>query len=235
MERSKGGALAAIDVRTQPAYSLAEAAHYLRLSPATLRSWVVGRPYPTSAGPRTSQPLLQAARKQPTLLSFWNLVEAHVIRALRTEHGVSVPDLRKALRYAEKELGIENLLLSKDLMTDAGRLFLERYGQLIDLSNSGQLAMRRLLQAHLKRVEWDTRRLPIRLYPFLSADAVAEDRPITIDPQVAFGRPVVQRVGVSTRVIAERLDAGESVPDIAIDYDLSESEVEQAVLYEHAA
>ncbi|HEY3114725.1 MAG TPA: DUF433 domain-containing protein [Gemmatimonadaceae bacterium] len=132
-------------------------------------------------------------------------------------------------------LGIENLLLSKDLMTDAGRLFLERYGQLIDLSNSGQLAMRRLLQAHLKRVEWDTRRLPIRLYPFLSADAVAEDRPITIDPQVAFGRPVVQRVGVSTRVIAERLDAGESVPDIAIDYDLSESEVEQAVLYEHAA
>lgn len=33
------------DFRAQPAYGLAEAARYLRLPAATLRSWVVGRPY----------------------------------------------------------------------------------------------------------------------------------------------------------------------------------------------
>jgi hypothetical protein len=43
------------------------------------------------------------------MLSFWNLIEAHVLRALRTEHAVSVKALRKALDYAEKELGIERL------------------------------------------------------------------------------------------------------------------------------
>lgn len=235
MERSRGGAPAVNDVRTYPAYSLSEAAHYLRLSPGTLRPWVVGRPYPTSAGLRTSQPLLRPARREPITLSFWDLVEAHVLRALRTEHGVSAPDLRKALRYAESELGIDKLLLRKDLLTDAGRIFLDRYGQLIDLSNSGQLAMRRVLQAHLRRVEWDTRSLPVRLYPFLSADGAAEARPITIDPRVAFGRPVVQRVGVSTRAITERLDAGESVAEVATDYDLTQDEIEQAALYEHAA
>jgi uncharacterized protein (DUF433 family) len=231
----KGGAPANIDVRTQPAYSLAEAAHHLRLASGTLRSWVVGRPYQTSGGPRTFAPLLKPARKNPTTLSFWNLVEAHVLRALRTDHGVSVEAVRKALRYAEMELGIENLLLRRDLMTDAGRIFLDRYGKLIDLSNSGQLAMRKVLEAHLRRVEWDPGKLPVRLYPFLSPDSASESRLIAIDPQVAFGRPVLQRTGISTQAIAARLDAGETVGDIASDYELTEAEVEQAVLYERAA
>ena len=33
-----------------PAYGIAEAAHYLRIPTATLRSWVHGRYYPTVAG-----------------------------------------------------------------------------------------------------------------------------------------------------------------------------------------
>lgn len=35
------------DIRAEPAYTLLEASRYLRLSPATLRSWVAGRPYPS--------------------------------------------------------------------------------------------------------------------------------------------------------------------------------------------
>lgn len=50
-----------------------------------------------------------------------------------------------------------------------------------------------------------------------------------------FGGPVVQRAGVSTQAIAERLDAGESVTDLAVDYDLTPAEVEQAAVYERAA
>lgn len=235
MNRKHGGSAVKNDPRAQPAYSLAEAARYLRVAPGTLRSWVVGRPYPSATGVRTWPALLRPAGSEPTALSFWNLVEAHVLRALRTEHGVSVPDLRKALSYAERELGIERLLLSKDLLTDAGRLFLARYGELIDLSSSGQLAMRIVLDAHLKRVEWDERRLPIKLYPFLSTDAISEERRIAINPLVAFGRPIVERVGVSTQAIASRLDAGESIAAVAGDYDLTESEIGQAVLYEHVA
>lgn len=235
MERHRGGAQATVDIRNQPAYTLAEAARYLRLPPGTLRWWVVGGPYSTSSGQRTSSPLLHPAHRYPITMSFWNLVEGHVLKALRTEHGVSVPHVRKALHYAEKELGIERLLLSQDLLTEAGRLFLDRYGELIDLSHSGQIAMRRLLEAHLRRVDWDRSCLPVRLYPFVSRDEVSENRPIKIDPQIAFGRPVVQRVGVSTRAIAERLDAGETVDEVAADYDLMPIEIEQAVLYEHAA
>ena len=218
-----------------PAYSVSEAARHLRVSPATLRAWVAGRPYPTSAGERQSARLIHPAQAEPPMLSFWNLVEAHVLRALRTEHGVPIPAVRKALRYAEKELGIEHLLLRRDLQTEAGRLFLERYGQLIDLSNSGQLAMKKMLEAHLRRVEWDPSRLPVRLYPFLAGSESEDDRTIAIDPRVAFGRPVVRRAGVSTQAIVQRLDAGESVADIASDYELTQAEIEQAALYERAA
>jgi len=46
---------------------------------------------------------------------------------------------------------------------------------------------------------------------------------------------VVARVGISTRVIAERLDAGEGVDDLASDYGLAPPEIEEAVLCERAA
>ncbi len=42
-----------------PAYGLREAARYLRMAPATLRSWILGRYYhPTSAGERFFQPVI---------------------------------------------------------------------------------------------------------------------------------------------------------------------------------
>jgi hypothetical protein len=117
------------------------------------------------------------------LLSFSNLIEAHVLRSLRTEHGVPVKALRSALSYAENALGIDRLLLRPELRADAGRILLERYGQLIDLSTSGQLAMRLLFDEHLKRVEWDSSKSPVRLYPFVSASSPSEERPIVIDPR----------------------------------------------------
>ena len=221
------------DLRDQPAYALAEASRYLKLPAATLRSWVVGRPYPKADGIGHSRPLIHPPRKQPLLLTFWNLIEAHVLRSLRTEHGVSIKAVRQALTYAERSEQIERLLLRKDLRTNAGKLFLEKYGELIDLSASGQLAMRKLFEEHLKRVEWDEWRFPMRLYPFVSGGA--DRRPIAIDPQIAFGRPVVLRVGVSTGIITERIDAGETIADLAGDYDLSLAEVEEAILYERAA
>ena len=95
---------AATDSRDVPAYTLAEAARYLRLPDATLRSWVLGREYPTADGSGQFPPLIKPASRQPPLLSFSNLIEAHVLRSLRTDHAVSVKDLRSALAYAEQRL-----------------------------------------------------------------------------------------------------------------------------------
>lgn len=223
------------DTRDQPAYSQSEAARYLKVAPATLRSWVVGRPYKRRDGIAHSRPLIRPARNLPITLSFWNLIEAHVLRSLRTDHGVKMDALRGAIDYAQRKLQIDRLLLSPELRTDAGTLLLERYGELIELSASGQVAMRRLFKEHLDRVEWDQRQFPVKLYPVISGEALTQARPVAIVADLAFGRPVLARRGVTTATIADRIDAGESVSDLAVDYDLSTDEIEEAVLYERAA
>jgi uncharacterized protein (DUF433 family) len=223
------------DIRNQPAYGSAEAARYLRLPAATLRTWLVGRDYPKGDTHAKFHPLIKPASGQPLQLSFYNLIEAHVLRALRTEHGVALAELRKAISYAEKKLQLHRLLLSPELRTHAGQVFIDRYVELINLSASGQLAMRKLFEDHLQRVEWDEWKFPVRLYPYVDPTPRGAERPIAIDPQVAFGRPIVRRVGISTAAISDRLDAGETVETLAEEYDLSRDEIEQAVLYSRAA
>lgn len=221
---------------------MAEAARYARVPAATLRSWVVGRPYETQRGTQRFAPLIQLADPGRKLLSFNNLVEAHVLRALRLDReggrpGASIRDIRNALDYAERELGIDRLLLRPDLLTDRQHLFLDHLGQLVNLSRSGQIAMREMLDQHLRRIERDEAGLPMRLYPFgqKPADLPAERPAIAIDPAVGFGRPIVRRRGISTQVLVERIDAGEELQDVAEDYDLTPEEVRDAILYERAA
>jgi uncharacterized protein (DUF433 family) len=178
--------------------------------------------------------VLKPARRDPPTLSFSNLVEAHVLRSLRTEHGVPLDAVRTALRYAEREMQIERLLLREELCTAGGELFLDRYGELVNLSASGQLAIRKIFEAHLERVEWGDLHSAVRLYPFVLAGS-ADEKPIVIDPQISFGRPVVERVFVTTRSILERIDAGESVDEVARDYELTIEAIEGAVVFERAA
>jgi uncharacterized protein (DUF433 family) len=223
-----------LDARNEPAYSIAEACRYLRLSPATLRSWFLGRPDPTADGLSRFAPVLKLARRHPATLSFSNLIEAHVLRALRTEHGVALVEVRQALAYAQEKLTLDELLLREELRTAGGKLFLDRYGELVNLSASGQLAMRKVFEAHLTRVEWGKLRSAVRFYPFVLSES-ADAKPVVIDPEISFGRPVVGKAFVSTRAILDRIDAGEKVEDIARDYDLTDEAVEEAVVFERAA
>jgi uncharacterized protein (DUF433 family) len=222
------------DLRDEPAYSVTEAGRYLRLSPATLRSWFIGRQYETTQGRAEFRPVLKPAGLRPPTLSFSNLIEAHVLRSLRTEHGVPLIAVRQALSWAEKALSIEDLLLREELCTAGGKLFLDRYGELINLSASGQLAMRRMFATHLQRVEWGELRLPVRLYPFMVAEQI-DAKPILIDPQISFGRPVISGAFISTRTLLDRIDAGESIGEVAADYEITTQAIEEAIVFERAA
>jgi uncharacterized protein (DUF433 family) len=223
------------DPRELPAYGVTEAAQYVHIPPATLRSWVIGRKYPKQAGVGSFEPLIKVADPQGIRLSFVNVVEAHVLRALRTQHSVELRAVRTAIAYAEKELKIERLLLSSELLTHAGDIFLDYYGGLLNLTRSGQLAIRLVLEAYLKRVDRDDRNIPIRLYPFLPGELANERRTVVIDPSISFGRPTVAGRGVTTSVLVRRVDAGESIEELAEDYDIPQQDVEEAILYERAS
>jgi len=217
------------DLREMPAYGINEAAHYLGIPKATLRSWVLGRPYLTATGRRFFKPIIDLPDREQRLLSFVNLVEAHVLDAIRRAHGVALWRVRKALEYLKKELASKHPLAEQEFVTDRVDLFVEMFGQLVNISREGQLVIKDLIKAHLKRVDRDTSGLPIRLYPFTRERKPDEPKIIVIDPQISFGRLVLAGTGIATTIIAQRYKAGESIEELAEDYGRSRSEIEEAI------
>lgn len=221
--------MSAEDPRYKPTYQLSEAAHYLRIPKATLRSWLVGAHYPTSAGRRQFKPLISIADREHLLLSFVNLVEAHVLGAIRTQHGVSLQKVRKALNYLDRELPSPHPLAVRDFETNGADLFVNSYTKLVNLTQQGQLAMREMLQQFLRRIERDEKGLAISLYPFTRLHVSENVRAIVINPTIQFGRPVIAGTGIPTAIVAERYKAGESVAELAKDYGRTPVEVEVAI------
>jgi len=129
------------DPRESPVYGIPEAAHYLRISPAALRSWVIGRYYLTRDGKKFFRPVIDLADKDNHLLSFMNLVEAHMLDAIRREHHISLARVRTALNYLKRRFPSKYPLADQKFETDGSNLFVQKYGQLINLSQEGQLAM----------------------------------------------------------------------------------------------
>ncbi len=220
---------APLDLREAPAYSVSEAAHYLRIPPSTIRWWVTGRCYHPETGPQAFKPIIDLPHKDSTLLSFINLVEVHVLDAIRRKHRIPLDKVRTALQYLKKEFRSKHPLAEDEFQTDGISLFIQKYGQLINISQAGQLAIRELLEAHLQRIERDASGLPLRLYPFTRKRELHEPKAIVIDPYVSFGRPVLKGTGIATSVIAGRYKAGESMDELAKDYGRDRLEIEEAI------
>ena len=222
------------DPRELPTYTIAEVAHYLRIPLPTLCSCVVGRPYPVKAGKRYFQPVIVLPDRDSRLLSFVNLVEAHVLDAIRRKHEVPLKKVRRAIAFLQRRFESKHPLADKQIETDGRDLFIERLRQLINISQEGQLAIRELIDAHLQRIEWDASGFALRLYPFTRKRQLQEPKGVVIDPFVSFGRPVLAGTGIPTAVIADRYKARESIDQLADDYGRERGEIEEAIRCEVA-
>jgi uncharacterized protein (DUF433 family) len=217
------------DVRELPAYGIAEAAHYLLVPRATLRSWVAGMSYGSGSERKLFKAVIQPAAKSPVALSFINLIEAHVLAAIRRKHRVDMPAVRRAIDFLKNRLGSAHPLADHKFETNGVDLFISRYGEFISVSQGGQLAVRQLLKAHLRRIDRDEKGFPLRLYPFTRMGDVDQPKNIVIDPFVSFGRAVISGTGVSTELVAERFKAGESADELANDYGCDREKIEEAI------
>lgn len=222
------------DAREMPAYGVTEAAHYLRIPLATLRSWVCGRHYPTEGGMKLFAPVIDLPDPNFPSLSFVNLVEAHILDAIRRQHNIPLPKVRIALDYVKKHFGLAHPLADQKFESDGVSLIVSRFGELIAVSDAGQLAMKEMLAAHLRRVGWDTTGIAIQLFPFTRKRQPDEPKLIVIDPTISFGRPSIMGTGIATAIVAERYKAGESVDELAEDYGCERNNIEEAVRCELA-
>ncbi len=221
------------DPRSVPVYTVREAGHHLQVPTTTLKEWLAGHVYATKQGRRRSPPVIVPARRAPLALSFWNLVEAHVLASIRRHHGVSLQKVRKALGFVQGELNLQRPLLEQEFETNGVDLFVRTYGKLINASADGQVEMRELLGAALKRIDRDPRGIAERLFPW-SRDP-REPRVVQIDPRRSFGRPVLMGTTIPTDVLAERFSAGESIEHLATDYRVAAPLIERALQWELGA
>jgi uncharacterized protein (DUF433 family) len=109
-----------------------------------------------------------------------------------------------------------------DFEVSGKEVFIRHLGETVNATRYGQLAMRKILAAHLKRIVRDTHGLPIRIFPIKS-------RRLVIDPQFSSGKPTVKDRGITASVLWGRNKTGESIPELAKDYGLTQLEVKEAI------
>lgn len=211
-------------------YGYADASRLLGVSASTARWWARGR---IQEG---YKPVLTGVRQRDYKgLSFNDLLEVHAIHRLRRVHGVDLESIRRAVIFAETEMGIARPLLRDDLATFGGDVFVRELGEVVGLSAGGQIAIRGVIESFLQRLDRDEMLRPIRFYPlFIGMEQVSDPKSIAISPVVAFGRPTIAGTGIKTAVIASRVDSGETEEEVAADYGLKVDLVTSAVIYEFA-
>jgi uncharacterized protein (DUF433 family) len=191
-------------------------------------AWTRGQDYVTGGVRRTFKPLIDLADSEHKLLSFYNLAEAHVLRAT-TEKGVPLQNVRKALDYIRETIPGKHPLISHDFEVSGKEVFIQHLGLTISATRYGQVAMRKILEKYLSRIARDEAGKPIRVFPIHS-------RRIEIHPFFSSGKPVVKGKGIMVSVLSGRKNTGESIPEIAKDYGLTKLEVQEAIEdYEYAA
>src|SRR5262249_1899506 len=100
-----------------------------------------------------------------------------------------------------------------------------------DLSDLEKRWLEKKLLFFLSRFDMEEEAIK-RLYPLSRVPADDSPRVIVMDPQIRFGRPTIVEHGTPTDILCERHQAGESITDLAADYDLPSSAVEEAIRYE---
>ncbi len=237
MDRARGRGFSLygeLDPSDVPRYTRIDAGRATGVPASTIGVWVRGMPHVNRKGVKGRyEPVITLPDPDDPRLSFNNLLEVNVLRALREVHEVRLQSVREAIETTRREHKIDRLLIHPNLRNSGGALFLEYYFKLVELSNSKQMAMRALLEHSLKRVEVDDQ-LRATFFP-MPRHMSPKERPILVSPYVSFGNAILERRGISTYAVRTRVDAGEDKASIIADYELSDEEFEEAILYEAAA
>jgi uncharacterized protein (DUF433 family) len=221
------------EIKTLPAYTLAEAARYLGVSEATLRTWFRGKPGKTTAdGALRKDPVkpvlpTEAGPREP--LSFIDLIEAHVLFSLRNAYKFPMRKVKLAMEYlASHNEGDLTVLARQDFFHDCGDLYLGFDKTLLTLTDQGQLADKTILTVGLQQITYGADGFADKFFP--KTGNVGQNK-FVVDPEINYGRISIVRLGVGADAIAARFKAGEKVMDIAEDYGATPEEVVEAVVW----
>jgi uncharacterized protein (DUF433 family) len=208
-----------------------EAARQLRIPETTLVRWVEGW---RGRGDRHHPPVL---REEPTGImdmTWGEMVEARYLRAYR-QKDISLQKLRPVIAALRQEYGTPYPLAHfRPYIGTGRRLLLELQKQhhlpeslrMVYEASGGQLILDRRVEEFLDRVDFSNEGIgeAERMRP------AGRTSPVVMDPRIKSGTATVR--GVRTEIFAELAEAGMSVDEISVDFDLPADDVKAALAYE---
>jgi uncharacterized protein (DUF433 family) len=208
----------------RPIFTLREAAGYLGVPKSTVHQW---------ARPGTGKaPLITvfAHRGRDATVPFVGFAEAYVLSAFR-KAGVPLQRIRPAVEVLSRQIGIEHALASRRLYTDGAEVLFdyatERHDdEVLELvaPRTGQYQFSELVREYLTRITYgdDGWASHVQLPAYGHAEVV-------VDPEVAFGLPVLTNGGARVEDLVDRFLAGETLTDIADDFGVPLGQVEDVI------
>lgn len=205
-------------------FTLRETAAYLDMPKSTVQWWA--RPPKGRGSLITCFP----SQGREATVPFIGFAEAFVLTSFRRA-GVPMQRIRPAVEVLTKEIGVEHALASKRLYTDGAEVLFDyanRRGEakVADLVvlRTKQHQFTEVVSDYLQRIEyggdgWADR---VRLPAYSHAEVI-------VDPRVAFGLPMVVNGGARVEDLVDRFRAGDSVGDIAVDFNVPPGEVEDVI------
>ena len=216
-------------------YTFREAARLTKIPPRDLRRWMGGYAYKNKRHATSTEvaPLWPSELDDELDgISFHDLLEVRFVRAFR-QHGVSLQTIRLASQRARELFATDYPFTSRQFRTDGRSIFasaMEETGEteLLDLVRR-QYAFRRIIEPSLYRgIEFDANQVAARWYPSPRSKA------IVLDPDIAFGKPIVTDGAVKTSILYEAFTSEGDKNFIAKLYEVPLHAVEAAIAFEES-
>ncbi|MCQ1577973.1 DUF433 domain-containing protein [Streptomyces parvus] len=193
-----------------------ETSSYLEIPRTTLKSWLDGQ----AAGAPLVHVVEPAGKGQPSV-PFIAVAEAHVLRSLRTL-GLRMSEIREAAAAVRDAFDTPYGLVSKRIATDGVDIFVEHGLGDLRRARDGQAPIQEVVAQYLRYLTWEADDdFPSSLQLSQYGDTV----PVMIDPRFGRGLPVVAANRVPVQAITDLWEAGDSVEDIAYDFDMTPEQV----------
>jgi uncharacterized protein (DUF433 family) len=198
------------------AYTVTQAATLAGVAPTTVRRWLAG----------------DEEAQTDARVSFLQVIEIAVVAQFRrAQRPVQLERLRRAHTFARERLGLPYPFASQSFR-DLGERVLHEFDRLnpggpaVALDVGGQWAIPGSVTNVLKRVDFSgVDHLAERWFP------AGRDVPIVLDPRIGAGRLTVRGSGVTIDTIFGRFRAGETIEQLASDYELDHSAIQEAIRY----
>lgn len=224
--------MTSLSVLEREVFSEAEAARLLSVAQGTLNYWLEGK---ISRGGKVYRPVIRAEAKGGHPPVTWaEFIEAGLLRQYRRDLKVGLPELRVFIDELRQQFGVPYPLADQRPFASGRALVWNAQNKaqlptdlhLVAAVADDQYLLLPASDAFLKRVEY--------------VDSVASawrphsepKSPVRMNPRQRFGQPAIK--GVSTEVVWEHTDSGESVEEVAEAFCLTVRDVRWAISYESA-